>query len=118
MCDQRAEEVLIGVKVRRSTGKAKHFLGSLAVRLSLAFSVILLFVACGGQVGGARNANSTAKDITAVQHIVFIVNENHTFDNYFGTFPGADGATSGATSTGQVVPLAQMPDTFRGILCN
>lgn len=26
-----------------------------------------------------------------VDHVVVIVKENHTFDNYFGTFPGADG---------------------------
>jgi phospholipase C len=28
-----------------------------------------------------------------IQHVVIIVKENHTFDNYFGTFPGATGAT-------------------------
>jgi phospholipase C len=27
----------------------------------------------------------------AIEHIVIIVKENHTFDNYFGTLPGADG---------------------------
>jgi phospholipase C len=27
----------------------------------------------------------------AVKHVVIIVKENHSFDNYFGTFPGADG---------------------------
>ena len=26
-----------------------------------------------------------------IQHVVVIVQENHTFDNYFGTFPGANG---------------------------
>src|SRR2546430_15482564 len=26
-----------------------------------------------------------------IQHVVIIVKENHTFDNYFGRFPGADG---------------------------
>src|SRR3974390_473840 len=26
-----------------------------------------------------------------IQHVVIIVKENHTFDNYFGTFPGAEG---------------------------
>jgi phospholipase C len=45
-----------------------------------------------------------------VQHIVFIVKENRTFDNYFGTFPGADGATSGKISTGKVIPLSHAPD--------
>jgi phospholipase C len=29
----------------------------------------------------------------AIDHIIIIVKENHTFDNYFGTFPGAAGAT-------------------------
>jgi phospholipase C len=30
-----------------------------------------------------------------IEHVVIIVKENHTFDNYFGTFEGADGATVG-----------------------
>ncbi len=30
-----------------------------------------------------------------IEHVVIIVKENHTFDNYFGTFHGADGATVG-----------------------
>ncbi len=28
-----------------------------------------------------------------IEHVVIIVKENHAFDNYFGTFPGANGAT-------------------------
>jgi len=28
-----------------------------------------------------------------IQHVVIIVKENHTFDNYFGTFAGANGVT-------------------------
>ena len=28
-----------------------------------------------------------------IEHVVIIVKENHTFDNYFGTFPRANGAT-------------------------
>jgi phospholipase C len=27
----------------------------------------------------------------SIQHVVIFVKENHTFDNYFGTFPGANG---------------------------
>src|SRR5690349_16973439 len=48
--------------------------------------------------------------INQIQHIVFIVKENRTFDNYFGTFPGADGATSGTISTGDVIPLGPTGD--------
>jgi len=28
---------------------------------------------------------------SAIQHLIFIVQENHSFDNYFGTYPGANG---------------------------
>jgi phospholipase C len=49
-------------------------------------------------------------DITQIQHIVFILKENRTFDQYFGTYPGADGATSAPISTGQTIPLFHMPD--------
>ncbi len=45
-----------------------------------------------------------------IKHIVFIVKENHTFDNYFGTFPGADGATTGRLSDGSIVRLGHTPD--------
>ena len=45
-----------------------------------------------------------------VKHVVFIVKENRTFDNYFGTYPGANGATSGTLHTGVQIPLAPAPD--------
>jgi phospholipase C len=45
-----------------------------------------------------------------IQHIVFILKENRSFDNYFGAFPGADGATSGVISTGELMPLQHTPD--------
>jgi phospholipase C len=48
--------------------------------------------------------------LTNIRHFVFIIKENRTFDNYFGTFPNADGATTGTLSTGQVIPLGRTPD--------
>src|SRR5215213_4298531 len=45
-----------------------------------------------------------------IKHVVFVIKENRTFDNYFGTFPGADGATTGKTCDGREVPLAAAPD--------
>lgn len=30
-----------------------------------------------------------------IQHLVFIIQENHSFDNYFGTYPGASGFPAG-----------------------
>ncbi len=48
--------------------------------------------------------------VDPIQHIVIMVKENRSFDNYFGTFPGAAGATKGQTSSGQTVPLLHTPD--------
>src|SRR5947209_7503558 len=77
--------------------------------------IILLAAACflgaGGvllghgspAVGAARPALSCALTCTPIKHIIVIVRENHSFDNLFGRFPGADGAR-----TARVCPL---PDT-------
>ena len=52
----------------------------------------------------------SGEGIEKIQHIVFLIKENRTFDHYFGTFPGADGATSGRTSAGITVRLSHAPD--------
>ena len=51
-----------------------------------------------------RGKKRAARDVTTpvsspISHVVIIVKENHAFDNYFGTFPGANG-----------VQLPQAPD--------
>jgi phospholipase C len=47
--------------------------------------------------GGFSSACSAAQ-LGDVEHIIVIYLENHSFDNLFGFFPGADGiATAGAT---------------------
>jgi len=51
--------------------------------------------------------------INVIQHIVFIIKENRSFDNYFGTFPGANGATSGKVSNGNTMTLGHTPDRVR-----
>ncbi len=45
-----------------------------------------------------------------IKHIVFFIKENRSFDNYFGTYPGANGATTATTSDGKVVPLEHEKD--------
>jgi len=47
---------------------------------------------------------------SVIQHFVFIIKENHSFDNYFGQFPGALGATKGKLADGRLVKLQPMPD--------
>jgi phospholipase C len=47
-----------------------------------------------------------------IKHVVFIIKENRSFDNYFGRYPGADGATQGRTSDGRVVDLSVATDVL------
>jgi phospholipase C len=60
--------------------------------------------------GDQKEHHERRRGMSRIEHIVFIVKENRTFDNYFGTFPGADGATSGKISTGEIIPLRRAPD--------
>ena len=46
-------------------------------------------------------AGLAIRGIDKIQHIVYLVKENRSFDSYFGTFPGANGATTGVISTGR-----------------
>ena len=45
-----------------------------------------------------------------IEHVVFIIKENRSFDNYFARYPGVDGATHGMTSDGRRVKLTVAPD--------
>jgi len=63
-----------------------------------------------GVTAKATSTPTGPTDITAIQHIVFIIKENRSFDNYFGQYPNANGATTGVTSYGAVVPLLETPD--------
>src|SRR5262245_32262475 len=52
-----------------------------------------------------------------IKHVVIVVKENHTFDNYFGSFPGADGISQIQTSTGMIAP-PRAPDRTPRDLCH
>jgi len=59
---------------------------------------------------GVTAAVATPPGSARIEHVVFLIKENHSFDNYFGRFPGADGATTARTPTGAMVPLRAAPD--------
>jgi phospholipase C len=75
---------------------------------------LLLWQGCSGSNhstgGGGGGGGGTG--LNKINHIVFIVKENRTFDNYFGQFPGANGATTGRISTGQTISLGHATDTM------
>jgi phospholipase C len=61
--------------------------------LLLAGAVLLLLtVACSDSTGPNPGPPSPSLDgIHKIKHVVIIMQENRSFDTYFGTFPGADG---------------------------
>ncbi len=70
--------------------------------------------AASSSPGGSPSPSPTAAAApNPIKHVIFIVKENRTYDNYFGRYPGGDGATSGKTSDGRTVPLKVAPDSFK-----
>ena len=98
---------------RRPVSNAPGFVIQVAFFLSLLF---LCTAVSGCQKSKAHERfgqspqPSAGEGIQKIKHIVFLIKENRSFDTYFGTFPGADGATSGRTSHGKVVRLRLTPD--------
>jgi phospholipase C len=59
----------------------------------LSISLALALAALPG-VGVRADVGPDAGLSTKLKHLIFIVQENRSFDSYFGTFPGADGYPS------------------------
>jgi phospholipase C len=59
------------------------------MKLSPLLVLVLLLLVPAAQTSLATSAGGAAAN--PIKHIVVIVQENHTFDNYFGTYPGANG---------------------------
>jgi phospholipase C len=49
-----------------------------------------------------RRHRPSTGGIHTIKHVVIVMQENHSFDNYFGTFPGADGIPGLAGHPGKV----------------
>jgi phospholipase C len=78
-------------------------------------SLCATLAACAANIGSANGISSVTPSTIAargspgkyISHVVIIVQENHSFDNLFATFPNADGATQGKMSNGKTVNLKQ-----------
>ena len=83
--------------------------GTAQVARLIALALIISTIATAYTFSGHRKAAPVG--IHKIRHVVVIMQENRSFDNYFGTFPGADGIpmTHGA-------PAVCLPDT-RGRPC-
>lgn len=88
-----------------------------SMRIVYALVAAILFFPCSVIPAGAQT-KPTHGDMTQIQHIVFLVRENRSFDHYFGLFPGADGASTAVISNGQTIPLGHATDATPQDLCH
>jgi phospholipase C len=83
------------------------------IRLSRSFGVLAtlaaLVAACSSSPSGPPPRN------WPIKHVIILFKENRSFDNLFGRFPGANGATTGM-SQGKTVTLSTATDTVAGDL--
>jgi phospholipase C len=86
---RRTSEGVIGVRTR--------------IGAALLCAFLLVLPACGKTTGTSKATLDSAR--TKLKHLIFIVQENRSFDHYFGTYPGADGIPM---SNG--VPTVCVPD--------
>jgi len=106
---------------------------SSAFAMMLALTMIALGAGCGrtgistttarsastAQAGSTGTTFAMPAGLEKIQHFVFIMQENRSFDSYFGTYPGADGIPSGVTfpdpSGGPAIaPFHDSADVNRG----
>jgi len=74
-------------------------------------ALLLLSISAPLRAQTPAASNPPATGINLIQHVIFIIKENRSFDSYFGTFPGANGATTGQISNGKTLPLLHEPDS-------
>src|SRR5450631_3762304 len=63
-----------------------------------AFAAVLVTVVCAGPAAAAAVQPSRPRAVstaTPIKHFIFLMQGGRTFDNYFGSYPGADGPPPG-----------------------
>src|SRR3954453_24034446 len=84
----------------------------LAARILAAFAVAAVACTASTSTEGSRSFRSfapgsspdTRAGLRTLQHLIFIVQENRSFDHYFGTFPAEDGIPTKPDGTFDVCP--------------
>lgn len=63
---------------------------AVSARVALTLAIVLMPLAAGAK----SNPSKAARNLEKIRHIVVIYLENHSFDNLYGLFPGAEGLAS------------------------
>jgi len=80
----------------------------------MAAGIGTILAGCGGFGAAAKAPADPCGDMPCgvIKHVVIIVRENHSFDNLFGTFPAADGATT-VMQGAKRIKLGETPDSLQ-----
>lgn len=80
-----------------------------AVILALAAAVVSAGALESAQAVGVRPTATVRPAVgsptTPITHVIIVLKENRSFDQYFGRFPGVDGATTGKLHNGKTIAL-------------
>jgi phospholipase C len=88
-------------------------------RCALAAALLITTAAAACTAGRTSDVTSTgspsveSQGIFKLDHLIFIVQENRSFDHYFGTYPGANGIPTNPDGSFSVC----VPDKFEGGQC-
>lgn len=74
----------------RPANKFLKLLRTVNLNKKILIGICLLVIIVGGLITW-RLISSSNNGIKKIKHVIIIMQENRSFDNYFGTFPGADG---------------------------
>ncbi len=77
------------------------------------FVAVVVACAVAGACGHGKSPADAPSEFP-IRHVVVVVKENHTFDNYFGSFPGANGISQIDTGQGIITP-PHAPDMSRDL---
>src|SRR5260370_4269455 len=73
-------------------------------RFAFGLAVVLGATACAGPATSGVATPSPASGTGKIRHVVVIMQENRSFDEYFGTYPGARGIPMGNGEPSVCVP--------------
>ncbi len=96
-----------------------HLAAVIAVSLAMVAGGLIWLLSGNQEEPGPPRADArdgaASKEADAshpIEHVIFIIKENRTFDHYFGRYPGADGATEGRLSNGEMIALNPAADVL------
>ncbi len=89
----------------------RHHVPHLSIAVALILGLVAVLAARGQSTVTTNSRPIQTR--SPIRHIIIIDKENHSFDNLFGTFPGADGTTTAQVVDGsrhRTAPLGHTPD--------